>query len=86
MGKHSREELAPAVAAAVFGAPEGAIVGPLEMKREGEYLLLRVERQLPAVLDVATEAFIREQLVQDRLKQLELESEVDIALWDSLTG
>ncbi|MEI7024395.1 peptidylprolyl isomerase [Paenibacillus sp. y28] len=61
----SRGDLEPEIAAAVFNAGKGALLGPFERKRE--YSLILVENLYPGELSEAIKASIREQLFQSKL-------------------
>ncbi|MGG1515008.1 peptidylprolyl isomerase [Paenibacillus oryzisoli] len=63
-GVVNRADLEPEVAASVFSAEPGEVLGPFERRRE--FSLIYVEALSPAELNVDVEARIREELFQEQ--------------------
>src|SRR5262249_19103597 len=66
VGIVQRKTLSPAVDAAIFTAPVGAVVGPV--KTDMGYHVIQVQALFPGVLDERTRAAIQDQLFADWLR------------------
>ncbi|MEA5466586.1 peptidylprolyl isomerase [Leptothoe sp. PORK10 BA2] len=76
-GKISRWKLEPAVAAAVFGAPIGTLIGPIEIN--SSYGLLMVEAFISAQLTDE----VRQEIIQDLFEEW-LEREINYLLYSEV--
>jgi parvulin-like peptidyl-prolyl isomerase len=82
LGHRKREELRPEWEAAVFGAQEGQVVGPLQ--GELGYCLLLIARKHKPVLDEELEQIIREALYEEWLDDARKRAPVAYPLWSLL--
>lgn len=82
LGAVGRDRMTSAMEAAVFGASEGAVVGPFKT-RDG-FHLLRVEEILPAELDEAAKQSIRDLLFGKWLSARIEQAQVEELIWDLL--
>jgi hypothetical protein len=79
VGPISRTDLEPGIAAAVFNATEGTVLGPFERRRD--YSLILVEGLYPAELNEAVGASIREKLFQYELEAYRRTLDIHEDLW-----
>lgn len=79
-GLIGRSDLAPEMAAAVFNAAEGALLGPFEHKRG--FSLILAERLYPAELNETVEESIRERLFQYELEAYMRTLDIRELIWN----
>ncbi|MFH5184656.1 peptidylprolyl isomerase [Paenibacillus sp. TAB 01] len=79
-GLISRADLEPEIAAAVFHAAPGTLLGPFERKHE--FCLILVEEQYPAELNETVAASLREQLFQYKLEAYQHTLEIREHIWN----
>jgi parvulin-like peptidyl-prolyl isomerase len=78
LGIVSRAEMPPAVAAAVFSATSGAVVGPL--KTNAGHVLIKVEEILRGQLDAPTAAALQQSLFRNWVAQQVQNGQVQVKL------
>lgn len=78
IGLVARREMLPSVAAVVFGAKDGEIVGPIETKKG--HLLIKVEQIMRAGLNERLETEIRDLLFEEWIEEREKAAEVRVTI------